>query len=218
MAICVAIPVAAKHLPWLRECVRSVRSGTLVPDRIAVHVSRGSCPANLGPTVVCASSPRRMWAGENRNRAFRLCGDAEYVSFIDADDEMLPHALQRMIALMRKENASVGLHSYFDASEQVVHRHAELRAHVHNRLPPFDLKTHHGHVTVRAAEYRPQNPDLARGQDSAFVLDMWNHNLSFVHTSERLTHYMRRRKSRVARREYPRVAAATDESSAAEGH
>lgn len=109
---------------------------------------------------------------------------------------MLPHALERMINLMREHNASVGLHSYFE-NESVVHRHAELRSHVHHRHPPLDLKTHHGHVTVRATDYRPQDVNLARGQDSAFVLDMWKHNRSFVHTAERLTRYMHRTRESV---------------------
>ena len=135
MAVCVAIPVAAQHLPWLYECLESVRKQTLTVSRIAVHVSGASCPMDLGPTVVCASSPKRRWAGVNRNRAFRLCGNATYVSFLDADDLMLPYALERMIGLMREHNASVGLHSYFE-DETVVHRHTELRSHVHHRLPP----------------------------------------------------------------------------------
>ena len=193
MSVCVAIPVAAKHLPWLRECIESVRAQTLAPSRIAVHVSGAPCLTGLGPTVVCTASKRKRWAGDNRNRAFRLCGDAAYVSFIDADDLMLPHALERMVHLMREHNASVGLHSYFE-NEQVVHRPAEILHHVHHRHPPLDLKTHHGHVTVRADDYRPQNANLAAGQDSAFVLDMWVHNNSFVHTAERLTRYMHRAK------------------------
>ena len=45
---------------------------------------------------------------------------------------------------------------------------------------------------MRATDYRPQDTSLARGQDSAFVLDMWKHNRSFVHTAERLTQYMHR--------------------------
>ena len=196
--VCVAIPVAARHLPWLRECLASVTAQTMTPSRIAVHVSGAPCPKELGPTVVCASTPTKLWAGDNRNRAFRLCGEVMYVSFLDADDLMMPYALERMVGLMRENNASVGLHSYFD-DEPVVRRHAQLRSHVHHRHPPLDLKPHHGHVTVRTADYRLQDPKLARGQDSAFVLDMWEHNRSFVHTEERLTQYMHRNTLRRAR-------------------
>lgn len=79
--------------------------------------------------------PSAIPADRARNIAARRCG-VEFISFIDADDLMLPYNLQRITHLMRTTNATVGYHNYFQkkASGVIVRTRAELeRRIVHDR-------------------------------------------------------------------------------------
>lgn len=194
-SVCVGIPVAAAHLRWLPQCLKSVQAQTLRPTRITVYVSSAPCPA-LDVTVECNSTRSRVPAGIARNRAVEMCGlDVKYVSLIDADDVMMPYALERMVGLMRAHNATVGLHNYFSPGEEVIVRtRSDLERDGLVRvgaMPPMVVKTHHGHVTVRRRSWKEQSR-RRRGQDSEFVSEMWRANHTFVHTTEKLTRYLRR--------------------------
>lgn len=195
--VCVAIPVTRMHLRWLGECVSSVLAQTHPPDIVSIYVSDGSCPVFKSPVhtkISCFDTTKRVSAGVARNRAVDTCGEVEYVSLIDADDLMMPYALDRILALMRRHNATIALHNYFSPGETVVRNHENLRANkmvLATSTPPMQVRAHHGHVTVKKARWVAQS-NLRRGQDSEFVQRMWTGNNTFLYTHEKLTRYMRR--------------------------
>jgi glycosyltransferase involved in cell wall biosynthesis len=206
MSICVAIPCHAKHLPWLSECIQSIAEQTVLPKIVSIvvapsvsHYVKPHPPLNLTVKHVPSTIP----AGRARNIAARRCGNVEFISFIDADDLMLPYYLERITHLMRTTNSTVGYHNYFQKknSDVIVRTHADLERRIaHDRAhdiasTPFrgGLHTHHGHVTIRASHFVPQDPYMVRGQDSKYAIDLWRmRNVSFVHTTEKLTRYMQR--------------------------
>ena len=213
MSICVAIPCIAKHLPWLSECLQSVAEQTLLPKVVSIVVApSASHRVKLHPplNLIVKYIPSTIPAGKARNIAARGCGNVEFINFIDADDLMLPYNLERMTHLMRTTNATVGYHSYYkrNKSAVLVRTRPELeRRIVHDRAhdltsSPFrgGLTTHHGHLTIRASHFVPQDPYMVRGQDTKYARELWlMKNVSFVHTTEKLTRYMDRRVGRGAR-------------------
>jgi len=132
-----------------------------------------------------------MYAGECRNIAASFCTE-EFVSFLDADDIMMPYAIERMVSLMKSKNASVGLHDYFRYNENVLSG-SELLPFYRKKLPPLSKDAHFGHVTIRRDRMIDQKKDMKRGQDSQFVLDLMKRGENIVYTPEKLTVYNRRR-------------------------
>lgn len=113
--------------------------------------------------------------------------------FLDSDDTALPYAVQRMVSLMQRNNASVGIHDYFPKHQRkVVRNHTELVPHfTPGKLPPFNIDAHMAHSTVRRDALIPQR-NLTIGEDSWFMNDLWARNATFVYTAEKLTLYMDR--------------------------
>ena len=74
------------------------------------------------------------------------------MSFLDADDLMMPYGLARMVELMEQNNATVGLHDYVPQHQpKVVRTHDDVAPFVRQSpMPPLTIGTHLGHVTVRA--------------------------------------------------------------------
>ena len=193
---CVAIPCAAKHVPYLNEAVKSVATQTMRPAMIAVYVSGVfACPRppTYGVPLRISCSAKPEGAGPARNLAVALCDNRQqFISFLDADDVMLPYGLQRMVQLMMENNASVGLHDYIRKDEPtLVRNHNEMVGQFQQRVPPLSLPTHLGHVTVRRQALIPLRHTPGK-EDSMFVLDLFNRNATFVHTIEPLTRYMNR--------------------------
>ena len=200
---CVVVPCAAKHLLWLDEAVASVAKQTLRPSRIAVYVtglgSATPCPSppSFGVPLRIQCQARPALAGPARNAGAALCGDEEFISFLDADDLMMPYGLARMVQLMTENNATVGLHDYVPQHQPtVVRAHEDIAAFVRQRpMPPLTISTHLGHVTVRRTSLIPQK-NVVGTEDSQFVLDLFNRGEKMVHTIEPLTRYMRRKPGR----------------------
>jgi hypothetical protein len=195
MSVCVAIPSTRSHSVWLGSVLRSVKKQTLRPCKIVVFISGvAKCPPST-KSVLYRCSPFLQTSGRARNVLAKMCNSCEYTSFIDGDDLMLPYALQRMYDLMRKNNATVGLHDYFyHTTPKITYSHAELVKErlVRESYPPFQISAHHGHVTVKTSSYIPQDVRHTRKEDSQFVIDLWKKNESFVYTREPLTRYMHR--------------------------
>lgn len=193
-SVCVAIPVAAKHLMWLNECVQSVLTQTLPPSQISIQVSGAVCPEFHNPLISCNYTRVPRFAGAMRNRAVNQCRrDSEYISCIDADDTMMPYALERMIQIMKKENATVGLHDYFRNNDIIIpHDELQRKGLVRDEHPPMQVSAHHGHITVARSRWLAQNEGMKRGQDSDHIIHLWKSNNRIVYTKEKLTHYIKR--------------------------
>lgn len=199
--VCVVIPVAAKHLVWLNQCVQSVLAQTLRPSHISIYVSGAPCPVFQNPLISCNHSRVPRFAGAMRNRAVNQCRkDSEYISSIDADDLMMPYALERMIEIMKKENATVGLHGYSHHADTIIpHDELHHKNLVKDQYPPMKVSAHHGHITVARTQWLPQKEEMKRGQDSEHVIRLWKSKNRFVYTKEKLTSYIKRPLSRVPR-------------------
>ena len=182
-------------------------------------------------------------SGTARNLAARACQKhAEFISFLDADDLMFPYTLQRMVHLMQTKNASFGYHDYVRQDQPTVVRDdeelraiaartkEEVAARTNKRSPgkwnqwvgtPFHalpLDTHMGHVTVRSSEWFDQDTRHTREEDSRFAREAFlNPNVRIVHTSEKLTRYMKRGQPQTRARSHPH-AAATHSPAAARSH
>ena len=132
--VCVAIPCTPNHWPHLPRALRSVRLQIRPADSVVVTLSHTS-PESCAPlqaelsmmlpiaTLVCWNNSVRYWTrGANRNLASRECAGRQstHVAFIDADDEMQPLRLLRMLALMREHRAEVGVISQSSHSARTV--------------------------------------------------------------------------------------------------
>ena len=202
---CVVIPCAAAHIPYLGRCLNSVQTQTrariasVIVEVSAVNASR--CPDHLARDniqIFCTS--RTMYAGEARNSGARRCVTqspeprADFITFLDADDELLPYAVARMLGLMRRSNATVGLHDYLRRHEQIWSGN-ELTPMVQSKLPPLKMDLHMGHLTVAASVMGSlqQKPKMRRGQDSEFVKELILHDERLVVTPEKLSVYRGKR-------------------------
>lgn len=186
-----SIPCAHNHIPFLNESLQSVMRQSYPVDRISVCVSGTvRCPVYHGINIKCFS--RRMYAGECRNIAASFCNE-EFVSFLDADDVMMPYAIERMVSLMRNDNASVGLHDYLRNNEKILSG-LQLEPFYKNNLPPLSKDAHFGHITVRRDRMIAQNKNMQRGQDSQFALELMKRGEKFVYTPEKLTVYNKRKR------------------------
>ena len=153
--------------------------------------------------------------------ASRACAPrTTHVANIDADDEMQPTRLLRMLTLMREHHADIGVHSYDRVrSERAVVKAATKRSPRHRRagsrrfdetlnrtrpvvtspevLGKTDVRdwsmTHFGHNVVRASLVANMAwPEhLQVAEDVAFVRKALRCQFRVVHTDERLTIYHR---------------------------
>ena len=128
--VCAAIPCTHAHWgPLLRRSLDSVAKQTRRVDRVVVVLSlvglkpdefKKMCAArqtelstwHANATLVCAKAKRgdRTHAS-NRNAAGRSC-NTTWIAFLDADDEMQPERVERMLGHMLRHRADIGLHSY----------------------------------------------------------------------------------------------------------
>ena len=130
--VCVAIPCAPQH--WgslLRRALRSVELQThvhMITDIVVVlslTSHQGSCddmrsklaqwassnPHRAIPTQLICDDHRGYTRGRNRNLAAKYCL-SDWIAYVDADDEMQPDRVERMLGLLHEHNALLGLHSY----------------------------------------------------------------------------------------------------------
>ena len=233
VSVCVAIPCRLAHWALLPRALRSISLQTRRADHVLVllsHVSLDACGTLQcelkawlpGAELSCDLAENVTHTrGANRNRGGVLCAqrNASHVAFLDADDEMYPSRLERMLSLMREYDADLGLHSYVVQSptsslkvqawdkngdkgaEARIRGPNEVRAGVRagvraavtrqNSPPLLPFDTHHGHVVVRLSTLAavPQRKDMRTGQDARFVFDVVKAGYRTVHTSERLTVY-----------------------------
>jgi len=104
-----------RHGLFLEACIDSIRAQTLAPDRIVVvddgsdDVETVEALARLeqDPDVSVLRQPANLGPSAARNRALAELGTS-YVLPIDADDELLPDALERMQAQLEQAPEDVG--------------------------------------------------------------------------------------------------------------
>ena len=200
--MCAAIPCAQHHWgPLLQRSLRSVAKQTRRVDQVVVAVSlvglspearERKCAARQtqlstwfdGAKLVCVEAVKgsRTHAA-NRNVAGRQCGNATWVAFIDADDEMQPERVMRMIDVMRRAKADIGLHSYVYRQSQP--RLASLSAVSSATTYGAHLPAGSREPTIRSPSvlYRAANASSRRFMLMAPLNCKTHHGHSFVRRS-----------------------------------
>ena len=204
MSVCAVIPCDPRHASVAREAVDSILMQTWPVRTVVVRFSSmRRCPSrranlpNVSNLFVNCTTARET-LGVVRDEAVKQCRDEDYITYLDSDDVALPYAVERMLKLMRQNNATVGLHDYFPKwNNLVVRNHTQLKPHFRERNPPFSLNVHHAHATIRRKSLVLHH-NITVGEDSWLMRDLWNRNETFVYTAEKLTVYIDRKiKSRV---------------------
>jgi glycosyltransferase involved in cell wall biosynthesis len=104
-----------RHGIFLDDCIASIKAQTLKPDRIVVVDDGSDDPETLealtrlerDPEVTVLRQPENCGPSAARNLALAEV-QTSYVLPIDADDELLPDALERMLGLLEKAPEDVG--------------------------------------------------------------------------------------------------------------
>ena len=104
-----------RHGIFLDACIASVKAQTLKPAAIVVVDDGSEDPETVealarlddDPEVTVLRQPRNAGPSAARNRALEQL-DTSYFLPIDADDELLPDALERMLAQLEAAPADIG--------------------------------------------------------------------------------------------------------------
>ncbi len=135
--------------------------------------------------------------GAGRNRAVAASGDSTWVMHLDADDMLMPHALEDIAALMPRADV-IGM-GYV--------RVGDLKAGPRNRTRTYSA--HQGEATLRSVapcsgvspfrrklwEKRPYRTDMRGGWDTALWIGFAHLDARFVPTLRPCFHYRQHRDS-----------------------
>ena len=107
--ITVVVPVWDDYVPFLGDCLESIRvqRGVVVQVIVVDNASRTPIPA-VAEDVEVLRLKRRVGVGEARNAAL-AAARAGLVCFFDVDDRMLPGMLERMYATIESHPNVVGV-------------------------------------------------------------------------------------------------------------
>ena len=206
-AVCVVIPCVPKHLEHLPGLLATIAEQTLPAAHIVVALSEtgdeecGRTVASLRAlvstplTLTCVSAP--AYAGQNRNRGGELCA-SEFISFIDADDLMMPERLAVMTELLERTRADAGFHAWDPSSccegrelsaaamREMHERQKREYGPIHFEAP---FRVHHGHPTVRLATFahakQNESERWRRAQDCEYARRLVGSGFAVVATDRR---------------------------------
>ena len=208
--VCVVIPCTPNDIAWLPYALASVGQQTLPPAVVSIQYSGfKDCtsvlnhpPLGHGVQLTQNCSASKLSCGGGRNAAVARCGPGiDFYKYFDADDEMMPYQLERMVKIMTDYNATIGYHGYYHKdSGSIVRNDAELRDRIRGdggrwrKFSPFhELQTQHGQPMVRRSHWKPLDEHSTFQEDIRMAREAWvDPNQRFVHTTEKLTRYMRR--------------------------
>lgn len=211
--VAVIIPCVPSHVQYLAELLKSINNQTVLPKRVIIALSetqRDTCKNTINNLrkildkrikLIVNCSANKKNRAENRNRGLDNIKDCEYISYIDADDNMCPSRIEKTIDLIREYNADACLHSYCNSldkcstgnkvlsPEQVKNIEQDNRNHIHLTKIPLT----HGHITITKNVIKniKQNNsnEYRRGEDAKFIRDLFKNNFRVVHTEDALSVY-----------------------------
>ncbi len=104
-----------RHGIYLDECIRSIKLQFLRPKHIVIVDDGSDDPETLealerweaDPSITVLRQPANLGPSAARNRALEVF-DTDYALWIDADDQLLPGALDSMIAKLEEAPEDVG--------------------------------------------------------------------------------------------------------------
>jgi len=199
--ISVVIPCFPRDTHKLKTCLDSIENQTILPLEVIIghsEITEEDC--NILKNTLCYSfdvkiSPtlKKCFAAENRNRACEIV-KGEYISFIDADDQMFPQRLEILWQIIKQYNPKCVIHGYSNNkhlfSTTFPYPHSNLltfgdelyklakdteHKHIH-----LNGKIHHAHSTVRtditnSIKYN-ESSKYHRLEDSKFIRDILYQN------------------------------------------
>ena len=214
--IAIVIPCVPKHIKYLKDLFQNINQQTRKPYKVIVTLSSSdtnSCNLvkNLKPyldkniklIVDCCSQKKN--AASNRNRSLKHCLDVQYISFMDADDEMSNNKLKIITDLMIKYNADMGLHSLsngdsknkFSIGNKVYSPEQMKKIEKNDRknLHISNIIVCHGHstITINLFKNHKQNENIKFGEDSHYVRDTFKKNYRVAYTNAMLSSYYYKR-------------------------
>jgi len=210
--VVVVVPCIPKHLKHLPGLFKSINQQTLLPVKVIVTLSDTNdydCKRfkmmyisylnkNIELDFNCIECKNN--SAENRNRAITNYDEIDFISYIDADDEMCPNRLKRMTELMIKHNADMGLHSFSDG----IHHRCKVGNKIilapemrkiekknNTTLHISSIQVHHGHSMIRPEVIKniKQDVKFGYGEDSKFVREVIRKGYNVIYTDDSLSHY-----------------------------
>ena len=209
--VCVVIPCVPVHVHHLSHVLSSVSEQTVLPVKIVVALSEAdhaTCQAIAAEYthVTFSCTDKIANPAANRNRGALQCGPVELISFIDADDAMLPTRLDRVADLFDQFSADAVLHSYRDRSleREIMLLDADDLRRLHHKQNTASadqqewspLNVHgliHSHITVKWSMFLKQtyasDEKYRFKEDSEYVRRLIDTGANVVYTSECLSTY-----------------------------
>jgi glycosyltransferase involved in cell wall biosynthesis len=209
--VVVVVPCIPKHLKYLQGLFKSINNQTLIPTEVIVVLSetndydckrfesqyREFLKKEIKLNFKCVDCKNN--SAQNRNRAIDNFEGIDFISYIDADDEMCDNRLKRVTNLMITHNAEMALHSFSNEDDpckrgkKVILPDEIKKIEKKNRdtLHISEILIHHGHITIRpnVIQTIKQDPNFGYGEDSKFVRDVIRKGFKVVYTDDILSHY-----------------------------
>ena len=216
--IAIVIPCIPKHVKYLKGLFKNINKQTRKPYKVIVALSSSNSEiclhvkslkkhldTSIKLIVDCISQKNN--AASNRNRSLKHCLDVQYISFMDADDEMSKNKLKIITDLMIKYNADMGLHSLSNWNDinkysigNIVYspkQMKEIEKKDKKHLHISSIIVCHGHVTISLNLFKnhQQNEKIKFGEDSQYVRDTFKKDYPIVYTNSKLSSYYFNRSS-----------------------
>jgi hypothetical protein len=211
----VIIPSFVRDLHLLKRCLSSIESQTRKPDVVAISISNSQISDintdKYSFPIRWIITDRTQNAAMNRNMAAKLlvC-DCDYVTFLDSDDEMLPHRIEFIMRAFTECLADFVVHNFVTVKSNEDKPHAQITdyvcidALVENPDPyggvilrrdialPYAEITN-GHVSVRASLLSkfsfPEGESYRLYQDSYFNKQLIKAGHKGVYVYTQLSNY-----------------------------
>jgi glycosyltransferase involved in cell wall biosynthesis len=199
----VLIPCIPRDTDKLERVLKSIENQTCLPHRVIIaHSELNDNEAskiettyeNLPFKIIVNNATEKKYAGENRNRGFSS-SDQPYISFFDADDEMLPTRLEEIMKAFNQNDSKCVMHlfeknnlpnEYYNDKDIIKYisknnsnnidkntNFSELRK---NGYEGMFTHLHHGTPTIKREVFKKvKQSNNPRGQDQDFLFDVFEY-------------------------------------------
>lgn len=209
LTIGVAIPCYKPHYHFLNRMIASIVGQTHKPDQVVVSCSSWDYDGAQnfttgGVSVTIVYAQRRILQAENRNVAASLL-DTDIISFIDADDLMLPRRLEYVVRMFEETKCDGVVHDYqyvkhgsntpFEKEgEYMPSRDPIVKDPVHVGCNAAGEHTiHHAHVSITRDVFSrfqyPTEEQFYRIEDSVYVATLVQSGMVIRHLRNKLSQY-----------------------------
>jgi hypothetical protein len=215
MKIGVAIPCYYGHIERLYDLLDSIDKQTIIPDKVVVSSSSTSeFKSNKiynYPLEVIVTEDKQN-AAKNRNIAASKLNDMDYITFIDADDIMLPQRIEFILKGFQMYDSDIILHNYFESSnvlpsDNFFESNKEITIRTHTLIKSLSGciiqingysdrvdKIHHSQVTIKKNVFElvqfPEEEEFNRKEDCVFCYRVFSlPNIKHAYIQNELSYY-----------------------------